>query len=316
MPYNGSGSFSPPGASFPAVAGTLIEAAKFNSVINDIATGLSTAITKDGQTTVTANIPLGGFKLTGLGAGSASTDSVRMSQLQNGAGAVLGTIAGTNTITAVASPVITAYASGQRFVFTPANTNSGATTINIDGLGAKNVYLRNAACTGGELVQNVPAEILYDGTQFQIVSTGALVTTTTTQALTNKTINFGQTTLSYYGEGTWTPTLGGTATYTTQTGIYTRVGRLINCQCELTVNSLGTGSTSTVTGLPFTVNGTASGQVGTFNSLAVNVLGFWCYATSTLVTFQSLTAAGVSATNSPAIFGNGAAIRFSVTFHI
>lgn len=135
-------------------------------------------------------------------------------------------------------------------------------------------------------------------------------------AITPSSINFGQTTLNYYGEGTWTPTLGGTATYTAQTGIYTRIGRLINCQCELTVNVLGTGSTSTVTGLPFTVNGTASGQVGTFNSLAVNVLGFWCYATSTLVTFQSLTAASVSATNSPAIFGNSAAIRFSVTFHI
>lgn len=167
--------------------------------------------------------------------------------------------------------------------------------------------------------------ILKDGTQtatasvpfVQGITVGSGTTISSTGAITAcPSINFGQTTLNYYGEGTWTPSLGGSATYTTQTGIYTRVGRLINCQCELTVNSLGTGSTSTVSGLPFTVNGVASGQVGTFSTLAVNVLGFWCYATSTIVTFQSLTAAAAGATNSPAIFGNGTAIRFSVTFHI
>lgn len=167
--------------------------------------------------------------------------------------------------------------------------------------------------------------ILKDGTQtatasvpfVQGITVGSGTTISSTGAITAcPSINFGQTTLSYYGEGTWTPSLGGSATYATQTGIYTRVGRLINCQAEMSITTLGTGSTSTVTGLPFTVNGTASGSVGTFNTLAVNVLGLWCYATSTLVTFQSLTAAGPSATNSPAIFGSTASLRFSVTFHI
>ena len=339
MSFNGSGVFQINSSGQPVVTGTTISSTVFNALTSDLATGLSTAICKDGQTTITANIPMSGWKFTGLGAGSAATDSVRLSQLQSGAGFVLGTIAGTNTITAVGSPTVTAYAANQVFEFIPAATNTGATTLNIDSLGAKNVFLRNAACSGGELVIGVPVRVMYDGTQFQIVATGALVTTTTTQTLTNKTltsptlnsptmttptlgvasatsINFGQTALSYYGEGTWTPSLGGSATYTTQTGIYTRVGRLINCQCDLNVNAIGTGSTSTISGLPFTVNGTASGQVGTFSTLATNVLGFWCYAASTVVTFQSLTVAGTSATNSPAIFGSGASLRCSVTFHI
>lgn len=82
MPFNGGGSFSPPGASFPAVANTLIEATKFNAVINDICTnGLSNVITKDGQTTITANIPMSGFKFTGLAAGTANGDSLRYEQL-------------------------------------------------------------------------------------------------------------------------------------------------------------------------------------------------------------------------------------------
>lgn len=195
MPFNGSGSFSPPGADFPAVANTLIESTKFNNVINDIATGLSTCITKDGQTTVTANIPFGGYRLTGVGAGTASTDAARVGQLQNGAGVTLGTIAGTNTITAVGSPVITAYAANQFFRFIPAATNTGATTINIDALGAKNIFSNGAACVGGELVIGVPVGIFYDGTQFNVM--GAALVSSTTFTLT------GCTTAPTYA-GKWT----------------------------------------------------------------------------------------------------------------
>ena len=115
-------------------------------------------------------------------------------------------------------------------------------------------------------------------------------------------------------------TLDGKAYYTTDTQGTFNVELLqdfgaATSLCEALWNA---AASTPNTALPvlFTVNGVASGQVGTFSTLAVNVLGFWCYATSTLVTFQSLTAAGASATNSPAIFGNSAAIRFSVTFHI
>jgi hypothetical protein len=57
MPYNGSGVFTPPGASYPPVVGAKITVAKFTAVIDDIASALSSVITKDGQTTTTAVIP-------------------------------------------------------------------------------------------------------------------------------------------------------------------------------------------------------------------------------------------------------------------
>lgn len=82
----------------------------------------------------------------------------------------LGTVAGTNTITAVAAKTITAYGAGQKFSLTPAATNTGATTINIDGVGAKNIFSYGSACVGGELKIGVPCEIEYDGTQFNITS--------------------------------------------------------------------------------------------------------------------------------------------------
>lgn len=83
-------------------------------------------------------------------------------------------VAGTNTITATGPSQMAAYVAGQRFTFIPAVTNTGATTINITpsggaALGAKNVFVSGQACVGGELVAAVPATILYDGTQFNIL---------------------------------------------------------------------------------------------------------------------------------------------------
>ena len=58
-------------------------------------------------------------------------------------------------------------------------------------------------------------------------------------------------TLDDYEEGTWTPILGGTTTYTFQSGRYTKIGNSVFIQGALTVTLLGTGSASTITGLPF-----------------------------------------------------------------
>lgn len=58
MPYNGSGSASAAvGGNYPAVASTLIESGKYNVLIADLLTMLSTAVLKDGQQVATARIP-------------------------------------------------------------------------------------------------------------------------------------------------------------------------------------------------------------------------------------------------------------------
>jgi len=57
MSYNGSGTFQINTTGQPVVAGTVISSTAFNALTSDLATGLSTAITKDGQTTTTARIP-------------------------------------------------------------------------------------------------------------------------------------------------------------------------------------------------------------------------------------------------------------------
>ncbi|NDB03521.1 MAG: hypothetical protein EBY38_07665, partial [Flavobacteriaceae bacterium] len=138
MSYNGSGTFVINTAGQPVVANTVISATVFNALTADLATGLSTAITKDGQTTITANIPFGSNKITGLGAGTAATDAANLSQVQSTA-AKLVTVTGTDTLTGTMSPALGAYAAGQLFYFIAGAANTGAMTINIDGLGAKSI---------------------------------------------------------------------------------------------------------------------------------------------------------------------------------
>lgn len=174
MSYNGSGTFVINSTGQPVVTGTIISSTAFNALTADLATGLSTALTKDGQTTATANIPMGTFKFTGLGNGSSATDSATLGQVQNSFGSFL-TVSGTDTITATTSPSLTAYAVGQSFKFLAAGANTGAATINISSLGAKSIVKNGSTpLTAGDLVSGSITQIIYDGTNFQLVGASGL----------------------------------------------------------------------------------------------------------------------------------------------
>jgi hypothetical protein len=153
----------------PVVTGTTIASSWANNTLNDIATGLSTAVLKDGTQTITANIPMASFRITGLGNATARTDAITAAQVQDSTTLFAAGAAGTNTVTVSCTPAITAYVTGQRFWVIPAGTNTGATTINVNGVGAKNAFWNGAALTGGEMKQNVPVDVAYDGTQFNLM---------------------------------------------------------------------------------------------------------------------------------------------------
>ncbi len=82
MPMNGSGSYVAPASTWnPAVSTTTINSTDWNALLADLTTALSTAMYKDGQQTPTANIKMGGFKLTGLAAATIAGDAVRYEQV-------------------------------------------------------------------------------------------------------------------------------------------------------------------------------------------------------------------------------------------
>lgn len=79
MPFNGSGVFTRIYSWITDAANGLnVDATRMDTDTNDIANGLTSCITKDGQTTVTSNLPMAGFRFTALGEGVATSDSARV----------------------------------------------------------------------------------------------------------------------------------------------------------------------------------------------------------------------------------------------
>jgi hypothetical protein len=170
MSFNGSGTFVINSAGQPVVANTVISATTFNALTSDLANGLTTCITKDGQTTPTANIPMGGFKITNLATGTAATDAATVAQIQSN-GAALVTVTGTDTLTGSLTPSLVAYVTGAVYYFVAPATNTGAVTLNIDTLGAKNVTRDGTTVlVSGDIVSGEMVAVVYDGTRFQLIS--------------------------------------------------------------------------------------------------------------------------------------------------
>jgi hypothetical protein len=94
MSFNGTGIFyiNTPGQ--PVVTGTTITSTAFNALTTDLATGLTNCLTKDGQSTPTANIKMGNYKLTGLGVATTTGDALSFGNL-----ATISTLTLTNALT-------------------------------------------------------------------------------------------------------------------------------------------------------------------------------------------------------------------------
>lgn len=90
-------------------------------------------------------------------------------------------VTGTNALLGTSVPPYTSYVAGMTLSFIPVNTNTGAVTIDVDGLGAKNIYVGSSSVlSGGELVAGRIALVEYDGTRFQLyqssIADGAVTT--------------------------------------------------------------------------------------------------------------------------------------------
>ncbi len=159
----------------PVIVGTTILDTWANTTMNDIANELTNSLPRDGSAPPTANVPMGGYKLTGSAVATLATDLPQYQQIQSGASTYLTGVAGTNTITAsLSSPALVAYAAGNSFKFISAGANTGAVTININGIGAKSITKNGAtALVTGDILSGATIEITYDGTQFQLVSISA-----------------------------------------------------------------------------------------------------------------------------------------------
>lgn len=169
MAFNGSGTYVLPGAAL--ADGQTVSATEHNTFRDDVATALSTCVTRDGQSPATANLPMGGFKHTSVAVGSSLTDYSRYDQMQNSSAQWLTSVTGVDTITASAPVAPAAYAAGQTFKFVAAGANTGAVTLNVSSLGAKSVTKNGTtALAAGNIPSGSVVQVIYDGTQFQLTN--------------------------------------------------------------------------------------------------------------------------------------------------
>ena len=144
-------------------------------------------------------------------------------------------------------------------------------------------------------------------------------------SLTPTTIQLGGSgsanALGDYEEGTWNPQVGGSATYLSQKGIYTKIGNIVTVHFDIEINAIGTGSNTRITNFPFTANSSGTplyaGCVSYFSGLnsSNTFIGLYVIDGTTECNFTGGTAnATTISQNGFAIFGNNARVIGSVAY--
>jgi hypothetical protein len=125
--------------------------------------------------------------------------------------------------------------------------------------------------------------------------------------------------LDDYEEGTWTPTIGGNATYTNQVGTYVKVGRMVYAHWALTINAQGTGSNiSAIDGLPYP-SGVASQATSNllWSGFGVSMAyaAYYVGNGSTLMNLSYIATAAAALTNNPNGLVNGATMNGTIVYY-
>ena len=267
MARNGSGTYTLP-AGNPVTTGTTISSTWANNTLNDIASGLTTSLAYDGQTAPVANLPMATYAHTNVGNATVRTMYAAAGQVQDGTLTYLTSVSGTDTITALAPVTLSAYVAGQTFRFIAAATNTGATTININSIGAKAITKNGTtALAAGDIPTGSIVVVTYDGTQFQISNLATIPTsvssfTAGTTGFTPSTATTGAVTLA----GTLNVANGGTGATTLTSGSLV-VGNGTSAVSLLAAGSAGNVLTSDGTTWS-SANKITSGTVQTASSSA------------------------------------------------
>ena len=156
--------------------------------------------------------------------------------------AAYGSTLGTNTYT-VSITGVSSYYDGLKVTIKIGTTSTGASTININSLGAKTILdsLGNAITSGG-LKAGLPYEICYNGTNFILLGKGSGGTATADKILTgyNATVDSGQISGTMANQGAISSSLNAGGSYTVPAGYHNGSGKV-------TANSLASQTSATAT---------------------------------------------------------------------
>ncbi len=187
MSFNGSGTFLINSPGQPVVTASVISSTVFNALTADLATGLSTCITKDGQTAATARIPFANginstltTDATSTGTGSIITaGGVGIAKALWVGG--LANIAGALTVTGAINKItVTAPATASTLTIADGKTLTVSNTLTFTGTDSSSVNFG-----AGGTVSYAANPISYSDARYEIVlASKNLADATGTQAIT------------------------------------------------------------------------------------------------------------------------------------
>jgi hypothetical protein len=155
-----------------------IEASRMDAEDDNFQGGIDACLHKAGQNAATGNLPMAGNRHTGVGNAAARDDYASAADAQD-QDLIYGVATGpANVYVLTLAPAITAYEEGQRFVFRSPAANTGATTLNVSGLGAIAIQTADgSALIANMIVTGGYYEVTYDanGTRFVMTSPHSLI---------------------------------------------------------------------------------------------------------------------------------------------
>ena len=134
-------------------------------------------MTRDGQNTPSADLPMGGQKHTGVGDGAARSEYATYGQVLDAAGQFIpaANVGGTaNAIELTPAPAVTALAAGLSYRFASKFVNTDAATIAVSGLTA--VAIGKGGSTpleAGDIPLGAVIYLVCDGVRFQMIMPAA-----------------------------------------------------------------------------------------------------------------------------------------------
>lgn len=174
MPRNGSGLYQLPSGINPVVTQTLVTSNWANTTMEDLALAITNSIAKDGQTTPTADLPMGGFKHINVGAPALRNQYATLATAQDSTAIRVTGVAGVNDITGTLPGGASSLVMGQLIQLIPANDNTGPATLNINGIGAKEIVTDiGSPMAEGNLIAGVPYLMMYNGEDLVMLTGGA-----------------------------------------------------------------------------------------------------------------------------------------------
>jgi hypothetical protein len=229
---------------------------------------------------------------------------------------------GTNNNVLATSPTITTPR-----VVTSLNDTNGNEVLGITATGSavNELTIANAATAANPVISatgsdtNIGITLTPKGTGNAVLTSGNLVVASGNGIDFSATSGTGTSELlADYEEGTWTPSVGGTATYTNRSGIYTKIGNIVYANCLVQVNLIGTGSDTTISGLPFVTTTRSLGSSSYFNTIntVVNFLTPFADGASSTIKFLGATLATPNPTDGISVFRDGAYVILSVAYTV